>query len=81
MVKSEIIRVGKKYTIVIPKDIRAKLKIKEGDLLSIKVEGDRIILEPRRVDPFKVLEKVIGEPYDERKDEKIAEEWLKNAGS
>ena len=79
--KSETVRVGKKYTIVLPKDIRSKLNIKEGDLLSVRVEGDRIILEPKRSDPFKVLEKVIGEPYDEGRDEKLAEEWLKSARS
>jgi len=79
--KSEIIRVGKKFTIVLPKEIRTKLNIREGDLLSVKVEGGRIILEPKRSNPFKILERVIGEPYDERRDEKLAEEWLKNAHS
>ena len=79
--KSEIIRVGKRFTIVLPKDIRTKLNIREGDLLSVRVEGDRIILEPKRSDPFKVLEKVIGEPYDEERNERLAEEWLRNAHS
>ena len=81
MTKSETVRVGKKYTIVLPKDIRTKLNIRVGDLLSVKVEGGKIILEPKRVNPFEVLEKVIGEPYDEGKDEKLAERWLKNACS
>ena len=79
--RSETIRVGKRFTIVLPKDIRTKLNIREGDLLSVRVEGSKIILEPKRSDPFKVLERVIGEPYDEKKDEKLAEEWLRNASS
>ena len=81
MIGSETIRVGKKYTIVLPKGVRTKLNIKEGDLLNIKIEGDKIVLEPKRSNPFKILEKIIGEPYDEEKDEKLAEEWLKNAYS
>jgi AbrB family looped-hinge helix DNA binding protein len=81
MTKSETIRVGKKYTIVLPKDVRKRLNIKEGDLLSVRVEGDKIILEPKRVNPFEVLKRVIGEPYDEEKDEKLAERWLRDARS
>ncbi len=81
MIGSETIRVGKKYTIVLPKGVRTKLNIKEGDLLNIKIEGNKIVLEPKRSNPFKILEKIIGEPYDEEKDEKLAEEWLKNAYS
>jgi len=81
IMKSEVIRVGKRYTIVLPRDIRTKLNIREGDLLSVKIEGSKIILEPKRSEPFKVLERIIGEPYDEEKDEKLAEEWLKDASS
>lgn len=79
--ESETIRVGKKFTIVLPKDIRTKLNIREGDLLNIRVEGSKIILEPKRSDPFKVLERVIREPYNEERDEKLAEKWLRNASS
>ena len=79
--KSEIIRVGKKFVIVLPKDIRTRLNIKEGDLFNIRVEKGKIILEPKRSDPFKTLEKVIREPYDEERDEKLTEEWLKSAHS
>jgi AbrB family looped-hinge helix DNA binding protein len=78
---SEVVRVGRKYVIVLPKGVREELSIKEGDLLTVKVEGGKIILEPKRSDPFKVLERVVGEPYCEEKDEKLAEEWLKNANS
>jgi len=72
----EIVRVGKKYTLVIPKKVRKTLGLKEGDALKIRVEGDQMILE-KLEDPFEVLEKVIGVPYDETYDEKKAEEWLK----
>ncbi len=81
MIESETVRVGKKFTIVIPKNVRSRLNIREGDVLSVKIEGDKIILEPKRYDPFKTLERVIGEPYDEEKDEAKAERWLKDAYS
>lgn len=74
--ESEVVRVGRKFTVVIPKKVREMLEIKEGDLLSVSVEDDKIILKPRKSDPFEVLEKVISEPYDEKKDEAKAERWL-----
>jgi len=77
--ESESVRVGRKFTLVIPKSVRERLKIREGDILTIQVEGEKIVLTIRRSDPLKVLEKVIGEPYDENRDEKNAERWLKDA--
>ena len=76
---SEVVRIGKRFTIVIPKSIRTKLNVKEGDVLEIRIEDDKIVLEPRKTNPFKVLERVVGEPYSEKKDEKLAERWLKDA--
>jgi virulence-associated protein VagC len=43
----------------------------------IKVEGNQVVIEPLPKDPYAVLERVIGEPYDEKKDEPKAYEWLK----
>lgn len=73
--------VGKKYVVVIPAEIRKKIGLKEGDLLKIQLKDNKIILEPVTLNPFKILEEVIGEPYSEEKDEKEAEKWLKNACS
>ena len=39
------VRVGKKLTIHIPKAIAEELNIKEGDVLSLKVKDNKIILE------------------------------------
>ncbi len=76
---SETVRVGRRYTVVIPRKIRRQTGLKENDLLKIWVEKGRIILEPVEYNPFKILEKVIGEPYSEETDEKAAEEWLRHA--
>jgi len=78
---SAIIRIGKRYTIVIPKEIRRKIGLNEGSLLLARVVDNKIILEPLPDDPFKVLDQLITEPYSEEVDEKRAEKWLlENAG-
>jgi len=73
---SVISRIGRRYTIVIPKEIRKKVNLKEGSLVIIRVADNKIIIEALPDDPFKVLEEVIGEPYSEEKDEDKAIEWL-----
>lgn len=39
------VRVGRKLTIHIPKAIAEELNIKEGDILSLRVKDNKIILE------------------------------------
>ncbi len=39
-------RVGKRYTIVIPREVRHKVPIREGETILWSIEGDRIILKP-----------------------------------
>lgn len=73
---SEVVRIGKRYTIVIPKKIREKLGLKEGQSTEAKVEEGRLIITPKAQDPYKRLSKLIGDvTYDERA-EKKAEKWL-----
>ena len=74
---SVISRIGRRYTIVIPKEIRKKVNLKEGSLVIIRVADNKIIIEALPDDPFKVLEEVIGEPYSEEKDEDKAIELLR----
>lgn len=42
---SEIIIVRKKGVIVLPKHLREKLNVEEGDLLKVEVKGEEIILK------------------------------------
>ena len=58
---SEDVVVGKRYTVVIPKSIRKKLKIEEGERVSIKVRGNEIVMEPLTKDPYATLARLIGE--------------------
>jgi len=43
---SQIVRLGRKYAIYLPKNIISSLNLKEGDKFILKVEGDQIILKP-----------------------------------
>jgi AbrB family looped-hinge helix DNA binding protein len=74
--------VGKRFSIVVPRSVREKVKLREGQQVIVRADEGRVVIEPLPIEPLKVLERVIGEPYDERKDEKRAEKWaLKNARS
>lgn len=74
---SEEVVVGRRYTLVIPKNIREKLGLKEGQIALARIEEGKIIIEPLPSDPFKVLGEVIREPYNETKEEAKAERWLR----
>ncbi|MFQ6074700.1 MAG: AbrB/MazE/SpoVT family DNA-binding domain-containing protein [Candidatus Bathyarchaeia archaeon] len=39
-------RVGKRFTVVIPQEVRAKVPVKEGEPIVWEVEGERIIIKP-----------------------------------
>lgn len=73
---SEAVRIGKKYTIVIPKKIRKKLGLREGQISEIKVEEGSLIITPQAQDMFKKLEEIIGSVTYEEAAEKKAEKWL-----
>jgi len=74
---SEEAVIGRRYTLVIPKAVREQLTLRQGQRVLICVEGGRIIIEPLPWDPYKVMEEVVGEPYEEEREEVKAEEWLK----
>ncbi len=74
-----VIRVGRKFEIVIPKNVRERVNIEEGDLLEVEVEENKIILKKVKYNPYEVLKRVVGESYNEEIDEKKAERWLKDA--
>ena len=42
------VRVGKRRTIVIPKELAEELGIEEGTLLHLKLEGDSLVMRPHR---------------------------------
>jgi antitoxin MazE len=46
LVSGRVVRVSRKNTIYIPKDVAERVGIREGVLVEITVEGGRIILTP-----------------------------------
>jgi len=43
---SMIVKVDEKGRVVIPKSIREKVKLKGGNYVNVKVEGETIVMEP-----------------------------------
>ncbi|RLE79433.1 MAG: AbrB/MazE/SpoVT family DNA-binding domain-containing protein [Thermoprotei archaeon] len=73
--------IGKRYTLVIPKSVREEVGLKEGQRVLVRAEAGKVIIEPLPSDPYRVLGEIIGEPYDEAKEEEKAKKWLeKHAG-
>jgi len=70
------VKIGERYTIVIPKEIRRKLGIKKGQLMRITSDGRRIILEPIFENPFEIFERILGDFVYSRKMRKEAEKEL-----
>ncbi|MDP3734296.1 MAG: AbrB/MazE/SpoVT family DNA-binding domain-containing protein [Nanoarchaeota archaeon] len=73
---TEVVSVGEKGQIVIPKKLRDEFKIEKGTKLLISEEDDKIILKPAVLDERHLfmlvseasLKKVWGNKYDERWD-------------
>ena len=74
---SEQTVVGKRHTIVVPKSVRKLVSLKEGQDVLVRAEGTRIVIEPLPENPYETLERVVGQPYEEKRDERRAEEWVK----
>lgn len=73
---SEQAVIGKRFTLVIPKAVRERLGLREGQRVLVHLEEGRVVVDPLPWDPYRVLEEVVGEPYEER-EEADAERWLK----
>jgi len=73
---SEFIKIGKRYTIVIPKKIREKLRLKEGQTSEIEIDKGKLVITPKVPDPFEKMDELIGSITYEDKIEKKAEKWL-----
>lgn len=78
---SEVTVVGKRYSLVIPKPIRKKLNIEEGQKVLVRVEGHELVVEPLPRDSSKILEDLIPKQYSETEYEAKSEELLKKLAS
>jgi len=73
---SETTIVGKRYAVVVPKSVREKVKLEEGQRVWIRARDDKIIIEPLPRDPSAVFAELIPDQYSEEKYDKKAEEFL-----
>lgn len=73
---TETVRIGKRYTVVIPREARKKLGLKEGQLSEVRLEDGRLILIPKASDPFRELSELIGDVDYSKSLEKKTEKWL-----
>jgi len=67
------VRIDSKGRIILPKEFREALSIREGDELIITLKGDKVVIE-KSEDPFKVLEEVLGDLTFSRELRRAAEE-------
>jgi len=74
--ETEVVKIGKRYTVVIPKSFRERLGVKEGQLTEVILEKGKLVLVPKVSDPFKRLSELIGGITYNEKTEKKAEKWL-----
>ena len=49
--KSHKVSVQRRNLISLPKEVRQKLNIGEGDVLDVRIEGNKIIMEPFKLIP------------------------------
>lgn len=73
---TETVRIGKRYTVVIPKEARKKLGLKEGQLSEVRLEDGRLVFIPKASDPFQELSELIGDVDYSRGLERKTEKWL-----
>jgi AbrB family looped-hinge helix DNA binding protein len=45
---NQVIQIGKKYAVYLPRKLVDELDLKEGDVLLVKVEGGKLLLKPIR---------------------------------
>ena len=70
-------KISKKGQIVIPRQIREKLKIKPGDVLYFTQIGDRIYIEKDKSDSLPRMVEILkrGKPFPSRLIQNLRDEW------
>ena len=61
---SNDVQLGAQGRVVIPAHLRRQLKLKPGDHLVVRREGERIVLEPRAAVAARLLARFSGVPAD-----------------
>lgn len=73
-----VVKVTRKYQVTLPREVREALGIRVGDLLRVRVEGRRIVLEPlmpRRRSPVEDMLSLIPKPVNLDAVRLVEESW------
>ena len=73
-----VVKVTRKYQVTLPKEVREKLGIRIGDFLKVKVEDNKVILEPmvlRKRDPINDMLNLVSKPLSIDAVELVEESW------
>jgi AbrB family looped-hinge helix DNA binding protein len=62
---TETVKIGKRYQITIPKKIRKKWKIREGDEVFLVQERDKLSIIPKVRDPLGEASQLFGKASDD----------------
>ena len=60
-----VVKITRNYQITIPKQIRDKLGLKEGDKVEIYQEGDKIVIKKLQKEELEELRDFLPENFDE----------------
>ena len=72
----ETVRIKKKYQITIPKKIREKLRISEGDRLKMDVKNDELMIKVMaKENPSDILWNLFGKPINIDAVKIVEESW------
>jgi len=75
-----VVEVDPRFRVTIPKEVRTKLKVVEGQKLYVVSYGDSLIMKPVPDNPARRLEEIVGNFQFDREKRKEAERWLLGKG-
>ena len=76
-----MVKVTRKYQVMLPKDVRERLGIRIGDSLRVRVEDGKVVLEPvvpRRRNPINDMLNLISESINADAVKLVEESWNKD---
>ncbi len=74
-----IVELDKRHRVTLPKEVRKRFRVVEGQKFFLVPYGDDLIMKPVPKDPSKELSKIVGDFSFGKDERKKAEKWLLQA--
>lgn len=74
-----IVKLDKRYRVTLPKQVRKRFRVVEGQKFFLVPYGEDLIMKPVPQDPSKEISKIIGDFQFSSEARKKAEKWLLKA--